>query len=42
MEKNWRTIIQRDKLVVEESRHYNVSVLINHRQDFKNDDTLSW
>ena len=45
MEKNptvWRKIdkvIQSDEFIVKESRRSNVSVFINHHQEFKNHDT---
>ena len=32
-------VIQNDEFIVKESRRYNILVLINHHQDFKNDDT---
>ena len=36
MEKIFKKVIQSDEFIVKESRWYNVSVLINHHQDFKN------
>ena len=34
IEKN--KVVQTDEFIVKASQHYNISVLINHHQDFKN------
>ena len=38
VEKLKNKVFQRDEFIVKESRRYNISVLISHHQDFKNDD----
>ena len=35
MKKNWRKVIQSKEFNIKESGRYNVSVLINHHQDFE-------
>ena len=42
IEKNWKTSKSSYEFIVKESRSYNVSVLINHHQHIKNDDTECW
>ena len=36
-EKLKNKVIQSDEFIVKESRRYNISVLINYQQNFKND-----